>query len=106
MSPTRTRATVAFALGCLGFAYAFVQRVAPSVMTGELMRDLGVGAAALGTLSAMYFYSYAVIQLPVGMLLDRFGPRKLLSAAMLVCAGASLAFASSDTLVTAAMSLW
>ena len=104
MSPTRTRATVAFALGCLGFAYAFVQRVAPSVMTGELMRDLGVGAAALGTLSAMYFYSYAVIQLPVGMLLDRFGPRKLLSAAMLVCAGASLAFASSDTLVTAAMS--
>ncbi|MEM6985270.1 MAG: MFS transporter [Pseudomonadota bacterium] len=104
MTPSTRRAVFAFTLGCLGFAYAFVQRVAPSVMTGELMRDLSVGAAALGTLSAMYFYSYAVIQLPVGMLLDRFGPRKLLSAAMLVCAAASLAFAASDSVVSASLS--
>ncbi|MEM7379300.1 MAG: MFS transporter [Pseudomonadota bacterium] len=104
MTRSSHRARLAFALGCLGFAYAFVQRVAPSVMTGELMRDLGVGAAALGTLSAMYFYSYALIQLPVGMLLDRFGPRKLLSVAMAVCALASWVFASSDSLVSASMS--
>ncbi|MEM9603329.1 MAG: MFS transporter [Pseudomonadota bacterium] len=104
MTPVSRRALLAFALGCLGFAYAFVQRVAPSVMTGELMRDFGVGAAALGTLSAMYFYSYALIQLPVGMLLDRFGPRKLLSAAMAVCALASWVFASSDSLVSASLS--
>jgi hypothetical protein len=39
------RAMVAFALGTLFFSYAFVQRVAPSVMTGELMRDFAVGGA-------------------------------------------------------------
>ncbi len=104
MTPSRQRVWAAFALGSLCFGYAFVQRVAPSVMTGELMRDLSVGGAALGTLSAMYFYTYALIQFPVGMLLDRFGPRTILSVAMFVCAGASLAFASSDTLFSAAAS--
>ncbi|HSH42302.1 MAG TPA: hypothetical protein VK973_09295, partial [Arenicellales bacterium] len=79
---SRARAWAAFALGTMYFGYAFAQRVAPSVMTGELMRDLAVGGAALGGLSAFYFYAYAGIQLPVGVLLDRFGPRKLLSAAL------------------------
>ncbi len=94
----------AFALGTLFFSYAFVQRVAPSVMTGELMRDFAVGGAALGSLSAWYFYTYAAIQLPVGMLTDRFGPRKLMSTAMALCALASLGFALSQSLVTASFS--
>lgn len=98
------RAMVAFALGTLFFSYAFVQRVAPSVMTGELMRDFAVGGAALGSLSAWYFYTYAAIQLPVGMLTDRFGPRKLMSAAMALCALASLGFALSQSLLTASVS--
>lgn len=99
-----SRAWAAFALGTLFFGYAFVQRVAPSVMTGELMRDLAVGGAALGGLSAFYFYTYAGIQLPVGMLIDRFGPRKLLSAALILCALASIAFAWSETLLAASLS--
>jgi len=40
-------------------------------MTSELMRDFAVGGATLGSLSAFYFYAYASIQLPVGMLTDR-----------------------------------
>lgn len=91
-------AVIAFALGALFFAYAFVQRVAPSVMTSELMRDFSVGAAALGSLSAFYFYAYASIQLPVGVLTDRFGPRKLMSTAVALCAIASFIFAISDSL--------
>lgn len=86
------------------FGYAFAQRVAPSVMSSELMRDLAVGGAALGSLSAFYFYVYAGIQLPVGVLIDRFGPRKLLSAALIVCAFASLGFAYSDSVLTASLS--
>ena len=70
-------------------------------MTTELMRDFAVGAAALGSLSAFYFYSYAAIQLPVGMLLDRFGPRKLLATALVICALASVAFGYSESLATA-----
>jgi MFS family permease len=95
------RAIAAYILGALFFGYAFTQRVAPSVMTAELMREFSVGAAALGSLSAFYFYSYAAIQLPVGMLLDRFGPRKLLATALIVCALASVGFGYSESMAAA-----
>ena len=94
---SRSQATIAFALGTLFFGYAFVQRVSPSVMTDELMREFAVGGAALGSLSAFYFYAYASIQLPVGMLTDRFGPRKLMSFTAALCALASVGFALSDS---------
>jgi MFS family permease len=97
------QAVVAFALGTLFFGYAFVQRVSPSVMTAELMRDFAVGGAALGSLSAFYFYAYASIQLPVGMLTDHFGPRKLMSFAAALCALASVGFAFSDSLLAASI---
>jgi MFS family permease len=97
------QAVVAFTLGALFFGYAFVQRVSPSVMTAELMRDFAVGGAALGSLSAFYFYAYASIQLPVGMLTDHFGPRKLMSFAAALCALASLGFALSDSVLTASI---
>ena len=100
---TPRRAIIAFALGTLFFGYAFVQRVSPSVMTNELMRDFAVGGAALGSLSAFYFYAYASIQLPVGMLTDRYGPRKLMSFAAGLCAIASAGFALSDSVLTASI---
>ncbi|MCY4051594.1 MAG: MFS transporter [Gammaproteobacteria bacterium] len=98
---SRSIAIFAFSLGALYFSYAFVQRVSPSVMTSELMRDFGVGGTLLGMLSAFYFYTYAAIQLPVGMLTDRFGPRKLMSFALVVCALASIGFAFSPNLISA-----
>jgi len=100
---SKRQAVIAFTLGTLFFGYAFVQRVSPSVMTAELMRDFAVGGAALGSLSAFYFYAYASIQLPVGMLTDHFGPRKLMSFAAALCALASLGFALSDSLLTASI---
>ena len=99
----RSQAMIAFALGTLFFGYAFVQRVSPSIMTDELMREFAVGGAALGSLSAFYFYAYASIQLPVGMLTDRFGPRKLMSFTAALCALASVAFAQSDSLLMASL---
>src|SRR4030081_241251 len=82
----------------LFFGYAWVLRVAPSVMVEELMRDFSVGAAVLGNLSAAYFYGYAGMQIPVGILLDRFGPRRLITIAALCCAGGCALFASGTTL--------
>ena len=84
--------------GALFFFYAWVLRVAPSVMVEELMRDFAVGAAVLGNLSAAYFYGYAGMQIPVGLLLDRFGPRRLMTGAALVCAGGCVLFATGDSL--------
>lgn len=71
-------------LAALTFFYAWVLRVSPSVMVDELMRDFGISAAVLGNLSAFYFYAYAAMQLPVGMSMDRWGPRRVLTVAMLI----------------------
>ena len=96
--PTTRLAWLMWGLGALFYAYGFFQRVAPSVMVEDLMRDFAIGGATLGSLSAAYFYAYALVQVPVGMLLDRFGPRSLLTGAALLAAGGGLAFALAGSL--------
>lgn len=91
---------LAWATGATFFFYAWVLRVAPSVMVEELMRDFAVGAGVLGHLSAAYFYGYAGMQIPVGLLLDRFGPRRLMTVAALVCAGGCVLFATGGSFAT------
>ena len=91
---------LAWGVAATFFFYAWVLRVAPSVMVEELMRDFAVGAGVLGHLSAAYFYGYAGMQIPVGLLLDRFGPRRLLTIAALVCAGGCVLFATGGSLAT------
>ena len=90
-------------VGSLFFFYAWILRVSPSVMVEELMRDFAVGGAVVGNLSALYFYGYAGMQIPVGLLLDRFGPRRLMTVAAGVVAVACLMFAWSDGLVGASV---
>ena len=90
-------------VGALFFFYAWILRVSPSVMVEELMRDFAVGGAIVGNLSALYFYGYAGMQIPVGLLLDRFGPRRLMTAAAGLVAVACLLFASSHGLASASL---
>ena len=73
-------------------------------MTGELMRDFNADGTTIGALSSMYFYTYAAIQIPVGVLIDRFGPRKLLALSAVVSAVASLGFALSTSVFAASIS--
>jgi MFS family permease len=91
----------AFALGAVFFAYAFVLRVSPSVMVEELMAAFSAGGAVLGSLSAFYFYAYSGAQIPVGLLLDRFGPRFLMAGAAAVTALGAAVFAASGSLLDA-----
>jgi MFS family permease len=101
--PTTRRAWLMWGLGALFYAYGFFQRVAPGVMVEDLMRDFAISGAVLGSLSAAYFYAYAAVQVPVGVLLDRFGPRNLLSGAALLAAIGGLAFALAGSLPAAAL---
>lgn len=87
--------------GAAFFAYAFSHRVAPSVMFDHLMADFAADATRLGQLSACYFYAYAAIQIPVGLLLDRFGPRRALTLSAIACMAGSLAFAAAQDLTLA-----
>ncbi len=69
----------------------FYLRVAPAVMTAELMRDFGITAAELGQFSALYFYTYVLMQVPTGVLVDSWGARNLLVlGAVLAAAGTFL----------------
>lgn len=95
------RGWLIWGVGAAFYFYGFFQRVAPSAMIADLMRDFGAGAAILGNLSAFYFYSYAAVQVPVGVLLDRFGARRMLAAAALLCAAGSLLYTVADTLPVA-----
>ncbi len=96
-----TRAWIVWGMGALTFTYAFVQRVSPSVMIDQLMADLMVSGAVLGNLTAFYFYAYAGLQVPVGMMLDRFGPRRMIAAALLLAAGGSVIFSQATTVEAA-----
>lgn len=93
-----TTAILIWFLGAFCFFFAFFQRVTPSIVVVELMRDFGVTAGIVGTLSALYFYFYAGLQVPVGMLADRWGPRRLLAAAMALNGLGTLLFAGTGDL--------
>ena len=89
---------IVWLLGALFYCYGFFQRVAPSVIVEDLMRDFAASAAVLGNLSAFFYYAYAGVQLPVGVLVDRWGARSMLSMAATLCALGSLVFALTDSL--------
>ncbi|CAM3018539.1 MFS transporter [Legionella steigerwaltii] len=84
-------------LGCLFYFYECLLQVSPSVMSNELMRDFSVTSQTLGILSGVYFYSYAAMQLPGGVLMDYFGPHRLLTLATLVCAVSTIAFGMTNS---------
>ncbi len=92
---------IVWGLGAAFYLSGFFQRVAPAVMTDYLMADFQIGAAALGNLSAYYFYSYVAIQIPTGILADAWGPRKLLTAGSFVAALGAFLFAVAPNIMLA-----
>jgi MFS family permease len=84
--------------GGLFYCYQFVLRVSPSIMTTELMRAFQVNGYALGILSAFYYYAYDALQIPLGFIMDRFGPRRVLTCSTAICVAGSFIFASATTL--------
>lgn len=99
--PASVRGVLSWTLGASFFLLAFLQRVSPSVMVDELMRDFAVSAIILGNLSACYYYTYAIMQIPIGMMMERIGPRLMLTGFALVCVAGNLVFALSDSITGA-----
>ena len=88
-------------LGAILYLIGFYQRVAPAVMTSELMLSFNISAAGLGNLSGIYFYSYVAMQVPTGILADRWGPRRLLSVGAVVAGTGAVVFAMAPSFVWA-----
>lgn len=84
---------LAFALGAAGFFIAFFHRVAPGAIAADLRSAYELSATTLGFVAALYFYPYALLQLPSGVLADSVGPRRLFTGGMVVAGMGSLLFA-------------
>ena len=75
------------------YCYEFLLRILPGTLQGELSEAFGhISATTFGQLAVLYYFAYSPMQIPVGMLIDRFGPRKLLSLACLCCTIGSYLF--------------
>lgn len=94
--PIPLRAWATYLLCAIGFSYAFFQRVLPSVIVEDLMLTFAVGGALLGNLSALYFYAYTALQIPVGVLTDRLGARLILTAALSLAAVGSFLLGTAE----------
>ncbi|MEM7175317.1 MAG: MFS transporter [Chlamydiota bacterium] len=92
-----------WSLSVLFLFYEFILRIFPAVMVSDLMQAFRVSAGQLGLLSAFYFYAYAPMQIPVGLLMDRFGARNLLSFAALTCGIGSFFFGFAFSALLAAL---
>src|SRR5688572_9540644 len=68
-----------------------------AVLAPTLAAEFGLSAGGLGLLSSMYFFSFALCQLPVGVAIDRFGPRRVNATLLLVAAAGGAWFASAES---------
>ena len=93
---------VVFGIVLASFVLSFFHRTAPAVIATELTRAFAINGAVLGTLAATYFYVYTVLQIPVGVLADTLGPRRILAAGSIVAGLGSIAFALAPTWEVAA----
>ncbi len=100
-APPVSLAWLVWGIGAALYFVGFYQRVAPAVITAELSQTFGLTAAGLGNLSAFYFYSYVAMQIPTGLLADRFGPRVLLAGGAAVAACGTAVFAMAPDVMWA-----
>jgi sugar phosphate permease len=84
----------------LSYVLVYFHRLCPAVVAVDMMRDLHAGGALLGLLSSAYFYPYALMQLPAGLLSDSWGPRRT------ICLFFTVAFVGSLLLGLAPSLLW
>lgn len=88
-------------LGAMYYCYEFFLRISPSVMLPNIMKAYNLTAVEVGSLSAFYYHAYVPMQIIVGLLMDRYNPRRLLTLACLCCAVGIYLFASGDSLALA-----
>ena len=80
-----------------GYFISYVYRMVNAVLGPTLAAEFGLSAGGLGLLSSVYFLSFAFFQLPLGLLLDRFGPRRVNATLLLIAALGGLWFASAHS---------
>ena len=81
------------------YLLSYLFRTANAVISPELSRELALNPSALGLLTSVYFLAFAAMQLPVGMLLDRYGPRRVEPVLLVFASLGSFLFAAAETIL-------
>ena len=87
-----------FSAFAAGYFLSYTYRTVNAVISPELSRDLALADASLGFLTSAYFLAFGLMQIPVGMLLDRFGPRRVEPILLTLAAFGAILFSRADGL--------
>ncbi|MDE0057358.1 MAG: MFS transporter [Defluviicoccus sp.] len=86
-----------YAVLCTGLVASQFFRVSNAVIAPELMAELAIGTETMGVVNGTYFLAFAAMQIPAGMLLDRFGARRMVPALFLLAVAGSALYAAAET---------
>ncbi|OGT64155.1 MAG: hypothetical protein A3J38_10740 [Gammaproteobacteria bacterium RIFCSPHIGHO2_12_FULL_45_9] len=88
-----------FVLTALFLCFEMGVQVSTAVMTHDLMQDLSLSTLGLGFMSGFYYYTYTVMQIPAGLLFDRFHVRDVIVIPLLICALGTIVFSFAHGIV-------
>jgi len=91
---------VVFCPFAAGYFLSFFFRNVNAVISRDLAAEFALSSSDLGFLTSMYLLAFAAFQLPLGVLLDRYGPRRVVAALMCVAAAGALVFGLAQDFVT------
>lgn len=95
-TPSSRTGFVIVAALCTGYVASQFYRSANAVIAPELMAELSISPESMGAITGVFFLAFALMQVPTGVLLDRFGPRRVMPALLMLAVAGSLLFAASD----------
>ena len=93
------RAYLAWAAVAIAYAIAFLQRVSPQSVSLSFMADFETDAAGVAMLASSYFWGYTLMQIPAGLLVDRYGVKRVVLFSMVASSLGSAAFALAPNLL-------
>jgi sugar phosphate permease len=96
-SPSSRTGIVIVAALCIGYVASQFYRSANAVIAPELMAELSISPESMGAITGMFFLTFALMQVPTGLLLDRFGPRIVMPALLMIAVAGSAIFAVGDS---------
>ena len=83
-STSRALALGIWGIASLFYAYQYILRVMPNIMLHDIMEQFNISSVTFGQFSGVYYIGYSLMHLPIGIMLDRYGPKKIMTACILL----------------------